>query len=171
MRRSVRPSRWISLSRSLLKSCTFRTFSPAAAADDQTLVMFFVREVFLPVGSFCFFIFLQGFFLFVLWGGGRSFEGFSPSSQPQVGGVLKRRWHVWQSFGIDEWTVAVLQHGYWVPFHHLSPVSLELRPVPRGRYECWLFRRWLTRCSRRVCWRLSTTPALVSTALFSSWRR
>ena len=58
-------------------------------------------------------------------GRGRNFEGFSPPSQTQVGGVLGRHWCVWQSFSADEWTVAVLRNGYRGPSHHLPPVLLE----------------------------------------------
>ena len=61
-------------------------------------------------------------------GRGRNFEVSLPPSQLRVGGILGWHWHVWQSFGADEWTVVVLQDVYKVPFHHLPPVSLE----PRG---------------------------------------
>ena len=44
-------------------------------------------------------------------GRGRNFEGFSPPSQPQMGGVLDRHWHAWQICGANEWTVVVLQQG------------------------------------------------------------
>ena len=59
----------------------------------------------------------------------RSFDGFSPPSELQVGGVLRRHWRVWQSFGSYKWTVAVLQQGYRVPFHHLPLVLLEHREL------------------------------------------
>ena len=39
--------------------------------------------------------------LFVM-GRGRNFEGLSPPSQQQVGGILGWHWHAWQSFGADE---------------------------------------------------------------------
>ena len=58
-------------------------------------------------------------------GRGRNFEGSSPSSQPQMGGVLGQHWLVWQSFEADDWTVAVLQDGCRVRFHHLPPVTLN----------------------------------------------
>ena len=35
----------------------------------------------------------------------------------------------------------------------------NFRLVPRGRYECWLFKRGLRRCSSRALWRLLTSPA------------
>ena len=54
--------------------------------------------------------------------GERSFEGFLPPSQPQVGGVLARHWNVWQAYGAEEWTVEVLHHDYQVLFHHLPSV-------------------------------------------------
>ena len=54
-----------------------------------------------------------------------NFDGFLPPSQPQVGGILGWHWHTWQSFGTNEWTVAVLRDGYKMPFHHLPLVSLE----------------------------------------------
>ena len=57
-------------------------------------------------------------------GRGRHFEGTLPPSQPQMEGVLSRRWCAWRSCGANDWTVGVLRHGYCVPFHHLPPVSL-----------------------------------------------
>ena len=63
--------------------------------------------------------------LLLVVGRGRNFEGSSSLSQPQVGGILGQHWQAWQSFGTDEWTVAVLRDGNKVPFHHLPPVSLE----------------------------------------------
>ena len=62
-------------------------------------------------------------------GRGRNFEGSSPPSQPQVGGILLWHWHAWQSFSIDEWTVAVLWDGYKVAFHYLPTVLLEPREL------------------------------------------
>ena len=63
-------------------------------------------------------------------GRGRNFEGSSPPTQLQVGGALGRHWHAWQSCGANEWTLAVLQHGHRVPFHHLPPVALEPQEPP-----------------------------------------
>ena len=63
-------------------------------------------------------------------GRGGNFEGSSPPSQPQVGGILGQHWSVWQSFCANEWIVSVLRDGYRVPFHHLPPVSLEPRALP-----------------------------------------
>ena len=59
----------------------------------------------------------------------RNFEGSLPPSQPQVGGILNRHWHAWKLCGADEWTVAVLQQRYHIPFHHLPPMSLVLREL------------------------------------------
>ena len=61
---------------------------------------------------------------------GRNFEGFSLPSQAQAGGVLWWHWRVCQFFGADEWIIAVLQHGYRMPFRHLLPVSLETQEFP-----------------------------------------
>ena len=60
----------------------------------------------------------------------RNFEGSSLPSQPQIGGILGRHWHIWQSFSADEWTITVLRDGYRVSSHHLPLVSLEPRELP-----------------------------------------
>ena len=62
-------------------------------------------------------------------GKGRSLKGSSPPSQPQVGGVLGRHWPAWKLCGADQWTVAVLQQGYCIPFHRLPLVSLVAREL------------------------------------------
>ena len=77
---------------------------------------------------------------------GRSFEGSSPPSQPQVGGVLGRHWHAWKLCGADEWTVVVLQQGYSIPFHHLPHVSL----VPRELLSCALRSDWVIALQEEV---------------------
>ena len=38
--------------------------------------------------------------------------------------MLSRHWRAWQLHGADVWTVAVLQDGYCIPFHHLPSTSL-----------------------------------------------
>ena len=57
-------------------------------------------------------------------GRGRNFEGSLPPSQLQVGVVLSRHWSAWELCDANVWTVAVLQDGCCIPFHHLLPVSL-----------------------------------------------
>ena len=63
-------------------------------------------------------------------GGGRSFEGFSPSSQRQVGDVLGQHWDFWSFCRVKDWMVKVFHSGYPVPFHHLPPVSWEPLEYP-----------------------------------------
>ena len=63
-------------------------------------------------------------------GRGKNFEGSSPPSQLQVGGLLSRHWRAWQSCRADKQTVVVLWDGYRVLFHHLPPVSLEPWELP-----------------------------------------
>ena len=47
-----------------------------------------------------------------------------------MGGILGWYWHSRQSFGTDEWTVAVFWDDYKLLFHHLPPALLEPQELP-----------------------------------------
>ena len=65
MRRFVRLFQQINLSRSLLRSWIFRSLLASGSTSKPNARQDLHREVFLPVGSFFFFVVLQDFFPFV----------------------------------------------------------------------------------------------------------